>query len=289
MKKTLFTLCFMATLLFVGGSVNAQKYEYKTYPNDPLNVREYTLKNGLKVFMSVYKDAPRIQTYIAVRAGSKNDPAETTGLAHYLEHMMFKGSHQLGTTDWEREKVELDKIEALYEVYRKTTDDKRRAEIYHQIDSISYVASTIAIANEYDKSMTAIGSDGTNAFTSNDYTMYVEDIPSNMLETWAKVEADRFPNLVLRLFHTELEAVYEEKNISLAQDNRRVNEEMMRGLFPHHPYGTQTTLGTIEHLKNPSMTNIYRFHHTYYVPNNMCIAMAGDFNPDEAIKIIDKS
>ncbi len=288
MKKSLFTLCFVATLLFMGGSVNAQKYEYKTYPNDPLNVREYTLKNGLKVFMSVYKDAPRIQTYIAVRAGSKNDPAETTGLAHYLEHMMFKGSQKLGTSDWTREKVELDKIEALYEVYRKTTDDKRRAEIYHQIDSISYVASTIAIANEYDKSMTAIGSEGTNAFTSNDYTMYVENIPANMLETWAKVEGDRFPNLVLRLFHTELEAVYEEKNISLAQDNRRVNEEMMRGLFPHHPYGTQTTLGTIEHLKNPSMTNIYRFHHTYYVPNNMCIAMSGDFNPDEAIKIIDK-
>ncbi|MBP5546273.1 MAG: insulinase family protein, partial [Bacteroidales bacterium] len=135
MKKNFFTLCFVAVLLFVGGSVNAQKYEYKTYPNDPLNVREYTLKNGLKVFMSVYKDAPRIQTYIAVRAGSKNDPHETTGLAHYLEHMMFKGSHQLGTTDWEREKVELDKIEALYEVYRNTTDDKRRAEIYHQIDS----------------------------------------------------------------------------------------------------------------------------------------------------------
>ena len=287
MKKSFFTLCITALLLFVG-SVNAQKYEYKTYPNDPLNIREYTLKNGLKVFMSVYKDAPRIQTYIAVRAGSKNDPAETTGLAHYLEHMMFKGSQKLGTTDWNREKVELDKIEALYEVYRKTTDDKRRAEIYHQIDSISYVASTIAIANEYDKSMTAIGSEGTNAFTSNDYTMYVENIPANMLETWAKVEGDRFPNLVLRLFHTELEAVYEEKNISLAQDSRRVNEEMMRALFPHHPYGTQTTLGTIEHLKNPSMTNIYRFHHTYYVPNNMCIALAGDFNPDEAIKIIDK-
>jgi predicted Zn-dependent peptidase len=286
MKKTILSFCFIAAMLITG--VSAQKYEYKTYPNDPLNIREYTLKNGLKVFMSVYKDAPRIQTYIAVRAGSKNDPAETTGLAHYLEHMMFKGSQKLGTTDWNREKVELDKIEALYEVYRKTTDDAKRAAIYHQIDSISYVASTIAIANEYDKSMTAIGSEGTNAFTSNDYTMYVENIPANMLETWAKVEADRFPNLVLRLFHTELEAVYEEKNISLAQDNRRVNEEMMRALFPHHPYGTQTTLGTIEHLKNPSMTNIYRFHHTYYVPNNMCIAMAGDFNPDEAIKIIDK-
>ena len=286
MKKTTVMLCFVAAMLFSG--VSAQKYEYKTYPNDPLNIREYTLKNGLKVFMSVYKDAPRIQTYIAVRAGSKNDPKETTGLAHYLEHMMFKGSQKLGTSDWAREKVELDKIEALYEVYRNTTDNAKRAAIYHQIDSISYVASTIAIANEYDKSMTAIGSEGTNAFTSNDYTMYVENIPANQLELWAKIEADRMPNLVLRLFHTELEAVYEEKNISLAQDNRRVNEEMMRALFPHHPYGTQTTLGTIEHLKNPSMTNIYRFHHTYYVPNNMCIAMAGDFNPDEAIKIIDK-
>ncbi|MBP5527823.1 MAG: insulinase family protein [Bacteroidales bacterium] len=284
MKRIFLTLCFVAAVLMA----SAQQYTYKTYDNDPLGVREYTLQNGLKVFMSVYKDAPRIQTYIAVRAGSKNDPSETTGLAHYLEHMLFKGSHQLGTTDWEREKVELQKIEDLYEVYRKTTNEAARAAIYHQIDSISYVASTIAIANEYDKSMTAIGSEGTNAFTSNDYTMYVENIPANMLETWAKVEADRFPNLVLRLFHTELEAVYEEKNISLAQDNRRVNEEMMRGLFPHHPYGTQTTLGTIEHLKNPSMTNIYRFHHTYYVPNNMCIAMAGDFNPDEAIKIIDK-
>ena len=275
-------------MLLVGGSAMAQKYEYKTFDNDPLGVREYTLGNGLKVFMSVYKDAPRIQTYIAVRAGSKNDPHETTGLAHYLEHMLFKGSHQLGTTDWEREKVELQKIENLYEVYRRTTDERRRSEIYHQIDSISYVASTIAIANEYDKSMTAIGSEGTNAFTSNDYTMYVENIPANQLEAWAKVEGDRFPNLVLRLFHTELEAVYEEKNIGMAQDNRRVNETMMAALFPHHPYGQQTTIGTIEHLKNPSMKNIREYHAAYYVPNNMCIAMAGDFNPDEAIKIIDK-
>ena len=284
MKKVI--MIFAAMMLFAG--VGAQQYSYKTYPNDPLGVREYTLGNGLKVFLSVYKDAPRIQTYIAVRAGSKNDPAETTGLAHYLEHMLFKGSRQLGTTDWEREKVELQKIEDLYEVYRKTKDEKRRAEIYRQIDSISYEASKIAIANEYDKSMTAIGSEGTNAFTSNDYTMYVENIPANQLENWAKVQGDRFPNLVLRLFHTELEAVYEEKNIGMAQDNRRVNETMMAALFPHHPYGTQTTIGTIEHLKNPSMKNIREYHAQYYVPNNMCIAMSGDFNPDEAIKIIDK-
>ncbi len=288
MKKTIISLCFVAVALLCSLGANAQTYEYKTYPNDPLGVREYTLGNGLKVFLSVYKDAPRIQTYIAVRAGSKNDPSETTGLAHYLEHMLFKGSHQLGTTDWAREQEEIQKIENLYEVYRKTTDEEARAAIYHKIDSISYVASTIAIANEYDKSMTAIGSEGTNAFTSNDYTMYVENIPANQVEQWAKVQGDRFPNLVLRLFHTELEAVYEEKNIGMAQDNRRVNETMMAALFPHHPYGTQTTIGTIEHLKNPSMKNIREYHAAYYVPNNMCVAMAGDFDPDQVIKIIDK-
>ncbi len=136
--------------------------------------------------------------------------------------------------------------------------------------------------------MTAIGSEGTNAFTSNDYTMYVENIPANQVEQWAKVQGDRFPNLVLRLFHTELEAVYEEKNIGMAQDSRRVNEVMFSALFPNHPYGQQTTIGTIEHLKNPSMKNIREYHAAYYVPNNMCVAMAGDFNPDEVIKIIDK-
>ncbi|MBP5644598.1 MAG: insulinase family protein, partial [Bacteroidales bacterium] len=289
MKHTRFIFCFVALFALTGGSLMAQKtYNYKTYANDPLGVREYTLDNGLKVFMSVYKDAPKVQTYIAVRAGSRNDPHETTGLAHYLEHMMFKGTSRLGTTDWEKEKVLIQKIEDLFEAYRMFDDSLTRAAIYHKIDSLSYVASKIAIANEYDKAMTAIGSTGTNAFTSNDYTMYVENIPNNQIETWCEVQADRFQNLVLRLFHTELETIYEEKNMSLTKDNRKANEAMFAALFPHHPYGNQTTLGSQEHLKNPSMRNIRNFVATYYVPNNICISMAGDFDPDEAIKIIDK-
>ena len=288
-KQTRFIFCLVALVALSIGSLSAQKtYNYKTYPNDPLGVREYTLDNGLKVFMSVYKDAPKVQTYIAVRAGSRNDPHETTGLAHYLEHMMFKGTSRLGTTDWEREKVLIQKIEDLFEAYRMFDDSATRAAIYHKIDSLSYVASKIAIANEYDKAMTAIGSTGTNAFTSNDYTMYVENIPNNQIETWCEVQADRFQNLVLRLFHTELETIYEEKNMSLTKDNRKANEAMFAALFPHHPYGNQTTLGSQEHLKNPSMRNIRNFVATYYVPNNICISMAGDFDPDEAIKIIDK-
>ena len=290
MRKTFrIAVCFLSLSLLAVVSLSAQKkYDYKTYPNDPLGVREYTLDNGLKVFMSVYKDAPKVQTYIAVRAGSRNDPHETTGLAHYLEHMMFKGTQRLGTTDWEREKVLIQKIEDLFEAYRMFSDSTTRAAIYHMIDSLSYEASKIAVANEYDKAMTAIGSVGTNAFTSNDYTMYVENIPNNQIETWCEIQADRFQNLVLRLFHTELETIYEEKNMSLTKDGRKANEAMFAALFPHHPYGNQTTLGSQEHLKNPSMRNIRNFVATYYVPNNICISMAGDFNPDEAIRIIDK-
>lgn len=261
---------------------------YQSVPNDPLNARIYTLKNGLKVYMSVYKDVPRIQCYIAVRVGSKNDPSETTGLAHYLEHLMFKGTPHFGTTDWATEKVFLDKIEQTFEQYRKETDPQKRTYYYHIIDSLSYAASGYAIPNEYVKMMKFIGSEGTNAWTSNDNTVYTENIPSNELENWAMIQADRFMNPVIRLFHTELETVYEEKNRSLSSDSRKANEVMLAALFPNHPYGTQTTLGEAEHLKNPSITNIKNFVNTYYVPNNIAISLSGDFNPDEAIALIEK-
>ncbi len=164
-------------------AVSCNKYE--TVPNDPLGTKIYTLDNGMKVFMSVNKEQPRIQTYIAVKVGSKNDPSETTGLAHYFEHLMFKGSEHFGTMDYAAEKPLLDEIESLFEVYRKTTDPAEREAIYHRIDSISYEASKIAIPNEYDKLMSMIGADGTNAFTGVDQTVYVEDIPSNQVDNWA--------------------------------------------------------------------------------------------------------
>ena len=136
---------------------SCSKYKYETVSGDPLKTRIYTLPNGLKVYMSVMKEQPRIQTAIAVRVGGKNDPAETTGLAHYFEHLMFKGTEKFGTSDYAAEKPMLDEIERLFEVYRKTTDEAERAAIYHRIDSISYEASKIAIPNEYDKLMAAIG------------------------------------------------------------------------------------------------------------------------------------
>ncbi len=282
--RSLLLICVM----MLGMQATWAQYAYQTFENDPLNARLYVLDNGLKVYLSVYEEEPRIQTYVAVRVGSKHDPAETTGLAHYFEHLMFKGTSTFGTIDWEKEEPLLDEIEALFEIYRLETDEQRRLELYQKIDSISYIASTYAIANEYDRIMTAIGSTGTNAGTSNDFTIYIENIPSNRLEQWAMVQADRFSDPVLRLFHTELETVYEELNMSLTNDFRRASEAMYMGLFPQHPYGLQTTLGSPDHLKNPSITNIKNFFEEYYVPNNMAVVMSGDFDPDEAIVIIDK-
>ncbi len=272
----------------LGMSAQAKDYKYEIVPGDMMQTRIYTLENGLKVYLSVNKEKPRIQTYIAVRTGSKNDPAETTGLAHYLEHLMFKGTQQFGTNNYAAEKPLLDEIEQRYEAYRKLTDPEARKQAYHEIDSVSQVAAQYFIPNEYDKLMAAIGAEGTNAYTSNDVTCYTEDIPSNEIENWAKIQSDRFQNMVIRGFHTELEAVYEEYNISLTADQRKILAAMNKLLAPTHPYGLQTTLGSQEHLKNPSITNIKNYFNKWYVPNNVAICMAGDLDPDKTIAIIDQ-
>ncbi|MCR5270357.1 MAG: insulinase family protein [Prevotella sp.] len=280
-KFSILLFCFFACL-----SVSAR--DYVQIEGDMMHTRIYTLDNGLKVYLSVNPEKPRIQTYIAVRTGSKNDPAETTGLAHYLEHIMFKGTKSFGTNNAVAEAPLLDEIEQRYEAYRKLKDPAARRQAYHEIDSVSQLAAQYFIPNEYDKLMATIGADGTNAYTSNDVTCYTEDIPSNEIENWAKIQSDRFQNMVIRGFHTELEAVYEEYNIGLTSDSRKLFATLCKMLYPNHPYGLQTTIGTQEHLKNPSITNIKNYFHKWYVPNNVAICMAGDFDPDKTIAIIEK-
>lgn len=265
------------------------KYEYSYVNNDPLGVRIYTLSNGLQVWTSVNKAKPRIFTAVAVKAGSKHDPADNTGLAHYLEHMLFKGTDQFGTKDFQKEKVYLDQIFALYEKYNKTKDENLRKSIYKQIDSVSNLAAEYAIPNEFDKMCAIIGAEGTNAFTSVEQTVYINDIPANELDRWLYFEAERYRKPIMRLFHTELEAVYEEKNISLDNDNRKIFETLLSEIFKKHAYGTQTTIGTVEHLKNPSLIKIMEYYEQYYVPNNMAVILCGDFEPDEAVAKVDKA
>jgi len=258
------------------------------FENDPFQVKKYTLKNGLQVFLSINPYHPTLSTQIAVRAGSKHDPAETTGLAHYMEHMLFKGTSNIGTSNWQEEKVLLEEIAELYEKHRNAGSDDERKEIYLQIDQKSYQAAKLTIPGEYDKLASSIGAKGTNAYTWFEQTVYLNTIPSNELERWIALEAERFSQLTLRLFHTELETVYEEFNISQDKDIRKVSNLLHSALFPNHPYGTQTTIGSAEHLRNPSHFNIHRFFSTYYVPNNMAIILAGDLDPDKTIALIEK-
>ena len=274
LKRNLFLWLFTVAITFGASAQNYEwkeaqggGYTYKYVTHDPTNARFYTLKNGLTVILT----------------------ATNTGLAHYLEHLLFKGTDKYGSLDWAKEKVELDKIDALYEEYNHTKDPAKRKAIYKLIDSVSGVASKYAIANEYDKMMTAMGAQGTNAFTSFEKTVYTDDVPANAINKYITVQAERFRNPVLRIFHTELEAVYEEKNRSLDSDNSEVFETLFSELFKKHNYGLQTTIGTVEHLKNPSLKEIRKYFHTYYVPNNMAVILAGDFNPDTVIAQIDKA
>ncbi len=259
-------------------------FKYETVTNDPTGLRLYTLENGLKVYLSQNSDEPKIQTYVAVRAGSNYDPKESTGLAHYLEHMVFKGTHEFGTLDWEKEKPYLDKISDLYEKHKATDDPEEKLALYKEIDAVSLEASNYSIANEYDKMIASLGAQGTNAYTSFEQTVYTNKIPANELDKWLSVESARFKEVVLRLFHTELEAVFEEFNRGQDSDARKAYATMLSELFPTHPYGQQTTIGTAEHLKNPSMVAIKNYFDTYYVPSNMAVVLVGDFEFDETIE-----
>ncbi len=263
-------------------------YEYITVTHDENKVRIYTLKNGLKVFLAQNSDAPRIQTFIPVRTGSNNDPADNTGLAHYLEHMMFKGTSKIGTQNWEKEKVLIDQISDLYEQHKAEQNTEKKKDIYKKIDEVSQEASQFAIANEYDKIISSLGASGTNAHTWFDETVYKNNIPSNEFEKWLKVEKERFSEIVLRLFHTELESVYEEFNRAQDNDSRLVNDELMEALFPKHPNGQQTTLGDPEHLKNPSMKAIHKYFDEYYVPNNYAMVLVGDLDFEETVRLVDQ-
>lgn len=274
---------------YVWKQASAGGFTYRYVTNDPMQARFYTLPNGLTVILSANHKEPRVSVRIAVRAGSDNDPRNHTGLAHYLEHLLFKGTEKYGSLDWAKEKPYLDQIDGLYEKYNSTKDVEQRRRIYHEIDSVSGLASKYAIANEYDKMMTNIGSQGTNAHTWVEETVYEEDIPANAMDKFLLVQGERFRDPVFRLFHTELEAVYEEKNRGLDNDGNKMSEAMHYYLFPTHNYGQQTTIGTIEHLKNPSLKAIREFYNKYYVPNNMAVIMAGDFDPDVLIKKISSS
>ena len=253
---------------------------------DPLKVTIHRLSNGMTVYLSPDAAEPSIVAHIAVRAGSRNDPELSTGLAHYLEHMLFKGTSQLGTLDYAKEKPHLDRIAQLYADLRKPGAD--RDKILKEIDGENLASSELSVPNELDKLYAQIGVTGLNAFTDSDATVYVSQIPKNRIAQWAKVEAARYSDAVFRLFWPELEAVYEEKNRGMDNPPRRVHDAFMKAMFPKHGYGWSSTIGEIEHLKSPAYQDMEAFFNRYYTPGNMAILLAGDVD-ESVLPVLEKA
>jgi zinc protease len=272
--------------LFTCGTVFAQN-NYPTAPDtDPLKVKQYVLENGLTVLLTENHNTSQIFGVVAVRAGGKNDPKEATGMAHYLEHMLFKGTQDMGTWDYEKEAVHLKEIELLYEELGQTTDEAKRTEIQQKINAAAVLAGQYAIPNEMDRMLSEIGSTKVNAFTTEDFTAYFNEFPANKLEHWLSIYDHRFEQPVFRLFQSELETVYEEKNRSMDSPFSPVLDEFNKNFWKNHPYGQQPIIGLTEHLKNPSLQKMYAYFNTYYVANNMVLALSGDFDAEETMVLI---
>jgi zinc protease len=252
---------------------------------NPLKVTRFTLDNGLTVMLNEDRSKPEIFGAVAVRAGSKHDPADATGIAHYFEHIMFKGTDKIGTLDYASEKIYLDSISFMYDSLARTLDENVRKQIHLKINGLSIRAADFAIPNEVDVLLRDIGSSGLNAYTSFEETVYHNSFPSNQMEKWLEIYAERFRNPVFRLFQAELETVYEEKNMYADNPVSTMFEDVLATLYKNHPYG-RPLIGTKEHLKNPRLSKMLEFFQTYYVANNMALILCGDFDSEAVIPVI---
>lgn len=272
--KKVFLLLFCVAIVFY---CSAQKTRITTT----------TLPNGMSVVLCEDHEQPKIMGAVCVHAGAKNDPEDNTGMAHYLEHLMFKGTDQIGTTDWEKESPILKNISDLYDDLHVTTDEKKRDHILKQINNLSNEACKYAIPNEVDVILSKMGGEDVNAFTSNDVTVYLNSFPSNQLEKWLQVYAERFRHPVFRLFQSELEAVYEEYNMYQDQPMSVFLEDALAAAYGKHPYG-RPVIGYSQHLKNPQISAMQGFFDKYYRPSNMTLILVGDFKSEATVKVIEK-
>lgn len=253
-----------------------------------LNLISYKLDNGLTIFLNPDSQASTVYGMVVVKGGSKRDPKDATGIAHYFEHIMFKGTDALGTIDYQTEKIYLDSIEVEYDKLGKTIDATERRQIQLKINELSLKAAEFAIPNELDRIIQEMGGSSVNAFTSYDCIAYYNSFPAGQMEKWLELYSHRFINPVFRMFQSELETVYEEKNMYADDMGTPFIETLLKELFTGTPYGDHTILGKAEHLKNPSLSKMRDYFETYYVPNNMALILTGNFDPDSVAPMIEE-
>ncbi len=242
----------------------------------------YTLDNGLTIYLWEDHDQPDVTGYLATRAGSIDEPAEYTGLAHYLEHMLFKGTQKIGAVDWEKEKPYYEEIISLYDEYAVATDPVLRDTLAQKINRASLEAAKYATTEDFFNLLDGIGASGVNAGTSYDYTVYYTSFPSNQAYKWLQIFSERMINPVFRTFQAELENVFEEYNMYQDYSSEHMRTNLFAKLYEGHPY-ERSIIGLPEHLKNPRLSELIKFYETWYVPNNMALILVGDFDT-EAVK-----
>ncbi|MCD8394810.1 MAG: insulinase family protein [Bacteroidales bacterium] len=250
-------------------------------------MREIILKNGMRVWLDVDTTLPSVFGAVVVRAGAKDCP--NTGIAHYFEHIMFKGTQRIGTVDYEAERPWLDKITTAYDAARKEVPPSRRDSdtvdstqpdiLSKEINELSVKAADYAIPNEYNRLITLYGGSRLNAATGDDFTFYHNSFSPHCLDPWLEIASERFINPVYRLFQSELETVYEEKNMYADNMSSVAVELVRKNYFGTHPYAFPI-IGSTEALKHPSLSQMQAFYQKYYGASNMGLILSGNFDPE---------
>ncbi|MRR54401.1 MAG: insulinase family protein [Deltaproteobacteria bacterium] len=257
-------------------------------------VREHTLKNGMKVLLVERHTSPTVAAWIRFKVGSVDERSDERGIAHLLEHMLFKGTKTLGTTDYVKEKPLLDALEKTAQslmaekLKRESADPKKLAELSGKLAAQEAAAGKYVVKNEVSRIYDKNGGNNYNAFTGKDSTAYMISLPANKLELWAVLESDRLRNAVLREFYTERNVVMEERRRSYDSDPQgKLWESFLAAAYQAHPYG-QPIIGWMSDLENLSRTKAESFLHRYYAPVNAVVAIVGDIDPDKTITMVEK-
>ena len=275
-KLFVFLFCLLLTAVM---AVGAQE-------PSPLQVQELTLSNGMKVWLNVDHSQPKVFGAVVVGAGSVDCP--DTGIAHYFEHIMFKGTDELGTVDYAAEKVYLDSISMKYDELSRTTDEKQRKSIQRTINELNIQATQYAIPNEFNRLTCKYGGSSLNAGTSYDFTYYHNTFSPQFIEQWCELNSHRLIHPVYRLFQSELETVYEEKNMYTDNPAAMMVEQIAGKFFAGTPYA-YPIIGSTESLKNPSLSDMATFYKKYYVASNMGLILSGDIDPVSLIPLLDRT
>ncbi len=273
-------LLSLITIIFLSNMITSASV------SQSLGIKEIKLDNGLTVWLNEDHSQPKVFGAVVIKAGSRECP--NTGIAHYFEHMMFKGTDKIGTTDYASEKIILDRISDKYDELSATSDEANRKKIQSEINELSIEAAKYAIPNEFDRLISKFGGSGLNAWTGYDNTVYHNTFSPQYFSQWAEVCSERIINPVFRLFQSELETVYEEKNMYADQLVQSALEKVLENFFSPHPYA-YPIIGSTENLKNPKLSEMKKFFGDYYVAGNMGLILSGDFNTDEIIPVLEKS